>query len=527
MDIQSIQAAALEVAIERNEKLILRQIVQHLASLDGVQLARVWLMGPGDQCKQCHLFELGKCRDKGLCLHLADSEGGGAECDFAQGQVRHPLNYGSVGRVGYSGQSLLLSEFDGLITDATLPASWVTEHQIKSFAGQPLIFRGQPFGVLAIFSLEKITNASAMFLRSFTDSVAAAIANARAFDEIDRLRQKLELENEYLRAEVIASHQSGDVIGQSPAIRKTMEQIDLVAPTDTTILVQGESGTGKELIARAIHETSSRKDQPLIRVNCASIPHELFESEFFGHVKGAFTGAIRDRNGRFQLADGGTLLLDEIGEIPLALQSKLLRVLQEGEFERVGEDITRKVDVRIIAATNRDLSDEVANRRFREDLFFRLSVFPIKVAALRERTGDIQLLAEHFLQLSCRKLGIRSRPLTGVQISKLNKYSWPGNIRELQNVIERAVITSRNGRLRFDLPADEKPTAGEGEYISASTPGGEVMTYEQLRDIERGNIIAALERTAGKISGPAGAAELLGLRPTTLASKIRAMSIRR
>jgi transcriptional regulator with GAF, ATPase, and Fis domain len=245
----------------------------------------------------------------------------------------------------------------------TTHPEWVAREGIKGFAGHPLTFRGEVLGVLAVFSRRPVSARQVQWLRLFADQAAVAIANAKAFEEIETLRQKLELENQYLRAEV--KENFGGLIGQSAALRKVLEQIDLVAPTEASILIFGESGTGKELVARAIHERSHRRDRALVKVNCASIPHELFESEFFGHVKGAFTGALCDRAGRFEVADRGTLFLDEIGEIPPSLQAKLLRVLQDGEFERVGEGRTRRVNVRTIAATNRNLSDEVGAGRFR------------------------------------------------------------------------------------------------------------------------------------------------------------------
>ena len=238
-----------------------------------------------------------------------------------------------------------------------------------------------------------------------------------------------------------------------------VKQIDLVAPTEASALILGESGTGKELVAREIHQRSRRKDKPLVRVNCASIPKDLFESEFFGHTRGAFTGAIKDRAGRFEAAEGGTIFLDEIGEVPLDLQSKLLRVLQEKCYERVGEDRTRQADVRVIAATNRDLEQAVAAGRFREDLYYRLNVFPIQVPPLRERMEDVPLLAKHFIESSVKELGCPKPRLTRAAIAKLQNYHWPGNIRELRNVIERAIIISRGGALDFDLPVASSPAA--------------------------------------------------------------------
>ncbi|PWC38946.1 sigma 54-interacting transcriptional regulator [Azospirillum sp. TSO22-1] len=342
-----------------------------------------------------------------------------------------------------------------------------------------------------------------------------------ALAEVDRLRERLELENAYLQEEIRISRNHRGIIGRSAAIQQILQQVELVAPTGATVLVSGESGTGKELIARAIHEAGGRSGRPLIRVNCAAIPRELFESEFFGHARGAFTGALRDRVGRFELADGGTLFLDEVGEIPLELQGKLLRVLQEGQFERVGEARTRTVDVRIVAATNRDLRAEVEAGRFRQDLYFRLNVFPIESPPLRERPEDIPLLAAHFLRDAGRKLNVAEAALSEGDVRRLTAYRWPGNVRELQNVIERAAILARNGRVRIDLPGMASPAPP----APADAAAPEVETEHERRERERANIRRALERSGGKVSGSGGAAELLGLRPTTLASRMKALGI--
>jgi PAS domain S-box-containing protein len=340
-------------------------------------------------------------------------------------------------------------------------------------------------------------------------------------------RQKcLEWENEFLLSEVRGTF--GDVIGQSPAIQKVLAQIATVAPTEANVLVLGESGTGKELVARAIHDLSARKEHPMVRVNCASIPKELFESEFFGHVRGAFTGAIKDRVGRFELADGGTLFLDEIGEIPPDLQSKLLRVLQEGQFERLGDDRTRTVQVRLIAATNRDLLAEAKAGRFRLDLYYRLSVFPIEVPPLRERLEDMRLLAEHFIEQSARRLGVSRPRLSKLHLQELQSYEWPGNVRELQNVVERAVILARGRHLQFDLPRRVSPN---GLYSDRTPPSDdqedEELSLDELVVRERAIVSRALERSRWKIYGADGAAALLKIKPTTLVSKMKRLGVRR
>lgn len=343
-----------------------------------------------------------------------------------------------------------------------------------------------------------------------------------ALAEVDALRERLELENAYLQEEIRLEGRHRGIIGKSAAIQTTLRQVELVAPTDAAVLITGESGTGKELIARAIHEASARRERPMIRVNCAAIPRELFESEFFGHAKGAFTGALRDRVGRFELADGGTLFLDEVGEIPLEQQSKLLRVLQEGQIERVGEERTRKVNVRVIAATNRDLEAEVRRGAFRRDLFFRLNVFPIHSAPLRDRPEDIPLLALHILRRPGRAQGATAT-LSERDVRRLAAYDWPGNVRELENVIERALILARDGRLRIDLPGEPPPAAKAPETHGA--PGAAILSEDERRARDLAAIRAALEASGGRVSGAGGAAERLGLKPTTLASRMKVAGV--
>ncbi|WP_338580896.1 sigma 54-interacting transcriptional regulator [Pseudomonas sp. MAG733B] len=378
------------------------------------------------------------------------------------------------------------------------------------FTSTPVISDGRIVGAVVVF-------------RDITERRSTENQLQSALEELKVLKDRLEEQNAYLQEEIHIEHNFREIVGQSEPIKKIIKQIDVVAPTDASVLINGESGTGKELIARAIHQASRRNASPLIRVNCAAIPAELFESEFFGHIRGAFTGAVRDRVGRFELADGGTLFLDEIGEIPLELQSKLLRVLQEGQFERVGEERTRKVDVRIIAATNRDLRQEVAAKNFREDLYFRLNVFPIQSPALRERPMDIAPLAAHFLKQTGKRLNMPGRRLRNSDIERLQRYSWPGNIRELQNVIERALITSNGADLNLDLPDEPKPSPSA---IMQPSPPTEILTDAQIRELERCNMQAALKASDGKLFGKGGAAELLGIKPTTLASRFKRLEIK-
>ncbi len=342
----------------------------------------------------------------------------------------------------------------------------------------------------------------------------------QAFAELERLKRAAELERDYLREEL---REPGSVIiGASGALRSVLDMVEAVSSTKATVLIRGESGVGKEVIARAIHERSPRGSGPLVKVNCASIPKELFESEFFGHVKGSFTGALRNRAGRFELADGGTIFLDEVGEIPMDMQSKLLRVLQESEFERVGDDRTRRVDVRVVAATNRDLEADVQSGTFRRDLYYRLNVFPIEVPPLRKRRGDILALAEFFLNKCCQDMRRSELTITAEQRRLLEAYDWPGNVRELEHVIERAVILSPVPPLRLDL------ALAVGSLAAApARPSGAIMTDSDLRTLERDNIVAALERAQFRISGSGGAAELLGLSPSTLRDRMKALNIQR
>ncbi|MBV9127277.1 MAG: sigma 54-interacting transcriptional regulator, partial [Verrucomicrobia bacterium] len=355
--------------------------------------------------------------------------------------------------------------------------------------------------------------------------IGAAIANARAFEEIERLKAQLEMENAYLQEEVVEARAFGSLVGQCASLRHIVSQIDLVAPTEASVLILGDTGTGKELVAREIHHRSRRRGKPMIRVNSASIPKDLYESEFFGHARGAFTGAIKDRAGRFEMAEEGTIFLDEIGEIPLDLQSKLLRVLQEKCYERVGEDRTRLADVRIVGATNRDLRQDVAAGRFREDLYYRLNVFPIQVPTLKERADDIPLLARHFMELSVKELRCSKPRLTRAGVAQLQSYDWPGNIRELRNVIERAVIVSRGGALNFDLPASNSPAPRATREAAGTEP--EILTEPELQRRERENLLTALHKTNWKIRGADGAAELLGVKPTTLVTRMKKWGLQR
>ena len=528
MQNDALQQILMTASRERSERTVLRIIVDGLGEQPQVALARIWLLRPGDICATCRMRA--ECPDQARCLHLVASSGRslaapGADWTRLDGDFRRfPVGVRKVGQIAATGVPLFVANTAEQSEWIARP-EWAAGEHIRSFAGQPLVFGGETLGVIAVFSRVELSEIDIRWLRLFADQAAITIVNARAFEEIEQLKRRLELENEYLREEISQSQAFGDIVGSSPALRKVLEQIDLVASTNANVLILGESGTGKELVARAIHQRSQRRDRPLVKVNCASIPKELFESEFFGHAKGAFTGALRDRIGRFQLADGGTIFLDEVGEIPLDLQSKLLRVLQEREFERVGEETSRRVDVRIIAATNRDLETESRAGRFREDLYYRLGVFPIQAPPLRDRAADIGPLAAHFVRHFCEQLNLPSRKLTRGDVERLERYDWPGNIRELQNVIERALIRSRGTRLEFELGEARqrlppKPTAGRAE--DDATP---VLTLTQIKEMERANIERALRRCNGQVYGRDGAAALLGMKPTTLWSRLRSLGI--
>jgi formate hydrogenlyase transcriptional activator len=400
------------------------------------------------------------------------------------------------------------------------------DYVVKPFEHEEVLVRVRT--QLQIAELRRQLETANSALEARVEERTAELRSALA--ELDQLRQRLQQENRYLREEI-----DGDdtgLVGTSAGLREVLRRIGLVAATASTVLIHGETGTGKELIARAIHERSPRHDRALVKLNCSAISAGLVESELFGHVKGAFTGATERRVGRFELADGGTLLLDEVSELPADTQTKLLRVLQEREFEPVGCSKPRSVDVRIIAASNRDLSADVASGRFRADLFYRLNVFPIEVPALRDRPDDIPLLARHFMQRCARRMGRSFQDIAEEALHRLTGYAWPGNIRELQNVIERASILSSGPKLRIDWDLEPSPPscltlAAEAETAANPRPVAVSVEGTTLETVEREHFIAVLRRTNGVIEGPAGAARLLGLKPSTARFRIRKLGIRR
>ena len=403
---------------------------------------------------------------------------------------------------------------------------------VRSFAIVPLIVRERCIGTLAVAStrVEQYSDADVAFLQDVAAQVAVAIENMTAYEQIATLSARLERENAYLQEEIHREHDFAQMVGSSEPLLAVVRQVEKVAPTSSTVLITGETGTGKELIARAIHHASARRARPLVKVNCSAMSAGLVESEFFGHVKGAFTGALERRVGRFQLADGGTIFLDEVGELPLETQVKLLRVLQEQEFEPVGSSQTMRIDVRVIAATNRDLQAAVDAGLFRADLFYRLNVFPLQVPPLRERRGDIPQLATFFLGQYGKRFGKRIETVSPPTMARLVAYDWPGNIRELQNVIERAVVLAPGPVLELDddvlrrAPVRSAPSSVAPVLPSLASDAG---LTETLEEVERARITEALQRSSGVIEGPRGAAGLLKIHPNTLRSRMEKLGIRR
>lgn len=414
---------------------------------------------------------------------------------------------------------------DPVLIQQGVQAQYEKEAGIEGYFGIPILSKsGECIGHIALLSKEDLglSEEEREILKLFSDRAAVEMerkaANEKllvAVDEIQSLKDRLEAENTYLQEEIKFEHNFQEIITQSDRFRSVLSSSEQVATTDATVLVLGESGTGKELLARAIHNISKRSDRPLVKVNCAALPANLIESELFGHEKGAFTGAIARKVGRFELADGGTLFLDEVGELPLELQSKLLRALQEGEFEKVGSTTTQKVDVRVIAATNRDLEKEVDSGVFRADLYYRLNVFPINSMPLRERKEDIPLLVKHFVNRYAAKIGKKIVSIPKRVINSLQGYHWPGNIRELENVIERSVILSSGNSLEL------------GDWIPKSPTQSVISELDTLNEFERKYIIHVLQKTTWRVSGEKGAAKILGMKPTTLESRMKKLGIKR
>ena len=457
-----------------------------------------------------------------------------------------PTTYFTVGLEMPPGEShvgwVLRSQRYLLRRDLTVERQYPMEDRafedgVRSYVIVPLVARSTAIGVLAVASVKQnqYSDTDAAFLQDVANQIAIAVENMKAYEEIAALKARLERENVYLREEIQREHNFVEMVGSSPALLAVLRDLDKVAPTDSTVLVSGETGTGKELLARAIHNGSARKGRSLVKVNCSAISAGLVESELFGHVKGAFTGALERRIGRFELADGGTIFLDEVGELPLEAQVKLLRVLQEQEFEPVGSSTPIRVDVRIIAATNRDLEEVVRSGRFRADLFYRLNVFPIRAPALRERRSDIPQLVTFFVSRFAKKFGKRVEAVSKETMDRLLTYPWPGNIRELQNIIERAVVLSTGPILELgpDLLPAAAPRGEEGararrEPATSSSPAPASLGLDAvLEDVERTHVLSALTQAGWVIEGVRGAARILKLHPNTLRSRMERLGLRR
>jgi formate hydrogenlyase transcriptional activator len=431
-----------------------------------------------------------------------------------------PVKGAAHGRALTSRQPVFMTRGDVEQLDSDIARRFIAEG-LRSTCILPLISRGRPLGTLAVASLheEIFPQKDAELLQHIANQIAIAVENALAFGRVLDRANQLTDEKLYLQDEIRTEHNFEEIIGESPALRRILQPVQTVAPTGSTVLIEGETGTGKELIARAIHNLSARRERTLVKVNCAAIPTGLLESELFGHEKGAFTGAIAQRIGRFELANGGTLFLDEVGDIALELQPKLLRVLQEQEFERLGSTRTLRVDVRLVAATNSNLAEKADEKKFRRDLYYRLNVFPVTIPPLRERREDIPLLVRYFAQKYARRMKKAIETIPAKAMRALVDYHWPGNVRELENFIERAVILSRGPELEIPLSEFKQQT----KAASTDFPSG----LSTLQQAEREHILRVLGETSWVIGGPAGAAARLGMKRTTLQSLMRRLGIAR
>jgi formate hydrogenlyase transcriptional activator len=510
--LDALRDVTARITATRDVDEVLASIVRGLVADGGAALARIWLLEPDAECPVC-AARPAEQRPGERALHLRASAG--LHANLTGHYHRIPVGARKIGQIAESRAPVCTNDVahDPRIVDK----AWVAEHGLHAFAGYPLVFRGEGLGVLGVFARAPLSGTEFDDLQIFADQAATAIRNAQLFAEIARLNERLALENAYLQEEIRAEGGFEEIVGASAPMKAMLREVRQVAPTDATVLLTGETGTGKELVARAIHALSPRTERTLVKVNCGAIPAGLVESELFGHEKGAFTGALQRRVGRFELADRGTLFLDEVGELPLDAQVKLLRVLQEQEFERVGGGRPIRVDVRVIAATNRDLAVEVTEGRFRADLFYRLNVFPIRVPPLRERRGDVPLIVRHILAQLQRRLAKPLRGVTPESLTRLERYPWPGNVRELQNVLERAAVLARGPVV--DVPDPLRSPAAVAPGVVA---GGDFPTLEEA---ERAHVREALRRAGGVIHGPRGAAALLAVKPTTLRSRMERLGI--
>ena len=515
---QELQQKHAELQAERDRLQLLLEVTNQVVSnLDLRDLLRA-VSASVRRMMQCDAVgvALADCDGRHLRIHALDfPESKGT----LQEEHEIPIGESHLGTAFQTGQPVLLNRID--LSEAPPEKSAIAAAEgIRSLCFIPLVSRNRTVGVLALarrgeipFSQEEVH-----FLPQMAGQIAIAVENACAYRQIADLRDKLAQEKLYLEDEIRTELNSEQIVGNSPSLRRTLHKVETVAPTESTVLVYGETGTGKELVARAIHDGSPRRVGAFVKLNCAAIPTGLLESELFGHEKGAFTGAVAQRIGRFELANGGTIFLDEVGEIPLELQPKLLRVLQEREFERLGNSRTFRTNARLIAATNRDLATMVEEGKFRTDLFYRLNVFPVQVPPLRERTEDIPLLVRHFAQEFSRRMNKQIETIPSETLQSLTRYHWPGNIRELQNVIERAVILSPGPVLRVS-PSEYKQRAAKSKASPSRS--------DTLEEAERKHVLAVLEETNWVLAGPRGAAARLGVKRSTLQYRMGKLGISR
>jgi len=521
--LEMLRGVTRHVATAESLEVVLQSIAAALVEQADATNARIFLALTGGECPVCRSQEPGVAGPppSERALHCVASAG---LTDEERIPHRVPFDSELPPAIQWRLRDPVLiddwRQFELYRMDPGTLQVW-REMGINSAAAYPLDYRGEQLGSIGFLAHRRISTEEFALLGIFADQAALAIRNAQLYQEIQRYRERLEVENAYLQEAIAEERGFEGIVGESPALRAVLRKVQQVAAVETTVLLTGETGTGKELIAQALHQGSPRRDRPLIKVNCGAIPQGVVESELFGHEKGAFTGALQRRIGRFELADKGTLFMDEVGELPLDTQVKLLRVLQEHEFERVGSQRTQQVDVRLVAATNRDLEHEVAERRFRADLFYRLNVFPIRVPPLRERPSDIPLLVTHFLAQFQRKLAKPLKMLTPESMARLERYAWPGNIRELQNVIERACVLSPGPVV--EIVDELRPIGWRDAAPAAPVAGHEAMVT--LEESERMHIRRALAATGERVYGPDGAAAMLGINPSTLRSRMKRLGI--
>jgi formate hydrogenlyase transcriptional activator len=520
--LETLRGVTRHMATVEDLPTVLQSITTAIVEHAGAAVAHIFLYLRDDECPVCRTGapRVASVPDERRPLHLL----AGAGMPFGVGDPVHRIGWESTG----PSAELIRTPVPTMIQDVADDPRWVDEPAmqallrslgIKGLVCLPLAVRGEPVGAMGYLTRDVVDPQVVELLGIFADQAAMAIRSAQLFAELASHKERLQVENSYLQEEIRVERGFEHIVGASSALGGVLRKVRQVSPVETTVLLMGETGTGKELVARAIHDASPRKDRPLIKINCGAIPQGIVESELFGHEKGAFTGAVQRRIGRFELADRGTLFMDEVGELPLDTQVKLLRVLQEQEFERVGSTKPIKVDVRLIAATNRDVAREVAEGRFRADLFYRLNVFPIRIPPLRERVDDIPRLVDYFLAHFQRKMGKPLRGVTDNAMEQLTRYAWPGNIRELQNVLERACVLATGPRVSLGetLRAATPTPAGAGAPAS--------QTLLPLEESERAHIRRALAATSGRIHGPGGAAERLGINPSTLRSRMQKLGI--